>query len=372
VPTRLASANGPWPTATGKLSQTLRDSLLVLAPFVPVIGTGAILDRYQDLLGKHEAVKSLGDLAAALDHAGRAGLAATHPELRGLTQLQRVLPGFLRSQLRDRPALRAAVDQAHYELYGYLGTILFGKLQPGASPRKRAFGLAAGRAEYANLTAALAYGRQTGQPTSMIIGALADYLNQTQQHGASRQFLDDAIGACPDPATKAQQAELALVHNFAGRAALAQRRLEEATSHYEAEIQLREAADDRPALGVTYHQLGVIAQDQRRFPEAETRYREALDIKLVHGDRHGAASTYHQLGIVARDQRQFPAAETSYRKALDLYLESNDRDSALAAAARLRTMLTALDRTRDADLVAELAAAIENTPELAELRNPGR
>ena len=104
----------------GKLDPALQNSLLLLAPFTAVIGTGPILDALpRPAPAKHEAVQALGpvDLAAALDQAVTVGLAAPHPQLSYLVQVQPVLPYFLRSRLHDQPALHAAASQAHYQLY---------------------------------------------------------------------------------------------------------------------------------------------------------------------------------------------------------------------------------------------------------------
>ena len=314
----------------GKLDPALQDSLLLLAPFTAVIGTGPILDNYRDLLLQHDAVRALGtiDLAAALDQAVSVGLAAPHPELGHLVQVQPVLPYFLRGRLHDTPALAAAAGQAHYQLYTSLGATLEDMLTSRDSPQKRLTGQAATAAEYANLTTALDHGLHTGQPIIDIVAALDQYLDQAQQHDTRRQLLDDTITAYPPPATSDQQAELAHLHDLAGHTARAQHRLDDATAHYEAELRLRQAIGDRRSLGVIYHQLGNTTLDQRRFAEAEASYRQALDIKLEFGDRHGAASTYHQLGIIAQEQRRFAEAEASYRKALDIRLEFGDRHGA--------------------------------------------
>ena len=159
--------------------------------------------------------------------------------------------------------------------------------------------MAAARAEYANLTAALAYGLRTGQPISGLVVPLDEYLDQAQQHDTRRQLLDDAIAAYPEPATRQQQ------ENSPSCMTLPAIRSRPSTvsampdAHYETELQLRQAAGDRRSEAVTYHQLGAVAQEQRRFADAEASYRQALDIKLEFGDRHSAASTYHQLGRVA-------------------------------------------------------------------------
>ena len=107
----------------GKLDPALQASLLLLAPFTSVIPTGEILDAYREFLLQDQTIEGLGevDLAAALDQAITVGLAAPHPLLGYLVQVQPVLPYFLRSRLHSQPALLAATSQAHYLLYRELG-----------------------------------------------------------------------------------------------------------------------------------------------------------------------------------------------------------------------------------------------------------
>jgi tetratricopeptide (TPR) repeat protein len=313
----------------GKLDPALQDSLLLLAPFTSVI-PGRAMDIYRYLLLETAAVQELGpvDLPAALDQAVAVGLAAPHPQLDYLVQVQPVLPYFLRGRLHDRPALQAAASQAHYKLYYQLAKELGDMLRTPESPQHLATGQAATRAEYANLTTALAYGLSTGQPVDALIDALDTYLRQTQQHETRRQLLDDAIAAYPEPVSSFQQTELAFLHEFAGIAAVDQRRLDGARTHEEAAIRLLEAAGNRKRQGALYHVLGIIAQEQRRWDEAEASYRKALDIFLEYGDQPRAAVTYGELGVLAQERRRWDEAEASYRKALDIKLEYGDQPRA--------------------------------------------
>jgi tetratricopeptide (TPR) repeat protein len=343
----------------GKLDPALQNSLILLAPFTAVIPTGPFLDRYQELLREHDNIQALGriDLAAALDQAVSVGLAASHQRLSHLVQLQPVLPWFLRNRLHDQNAsLQAAVHQAHYQLYSdILGPALHSMMTSGGDPEQRLTGLAAAQADYANLRAALDHGLRTGQPISPLIEALDEYLDQAQQNQTRRQLLDDTIVAYPDPTSPDQQRELALLHNLAGHTAITQHRVDDAREHYQAELQLEQALNDRHSTARTYHQLGAVAQEQWRFAEAEAAYRQALDILLEFGDRHGAARTYHQLGWVAQEQRRFAEAEAAYRQALDIYAESDPR-SASATATQLGITLSHLGRHSEAAAVLLRAA----------------
>jgi tetratricopeptide (TPR) repeat protein/cellulose biosynthesis protein BcsQ len=335
----------------GKLDPAMQNSLLLLAPFTAVIGTGQILDRYQELLLQDEAVQRLGpiDLTSALGQAVSVGLAAPHPQIGYLVQVQPVLPYFLRNSLSAQPDVRAAAYQAHYELYATIGPQLHQMLISPDDPKLRAAGMAAARAEYANLTSALGHGLRTGQRITELIVVLDEYLDQAQQHDARRQLLDEVVAAYQDHASQSQQRELAVVHHLAGATAFTQRRFNDARAHYETELQLQQVTGDRSDEAVAYDMLGAVAQAQRRFEEAEASYRRALDLKLEFGDRHSAASTYQRLGTVAQAQRRFEEAEASYRRALDLKLEFGDRHSAASTYQRLGTVAEDQERFEEAE-----------------------
>jgi tetratricopeptide (TPR) repeat protein len=311
----------------GKLDPALQNSLLMLAPFTAVIPTGQTLDDYQGFLLADETVRDLGpiDLARAVAEATKVGLATPHPELRGWVQVQPVLPYFLRSRLRQQEHLRDATSQAHYRSYASFGPALQALLLSHGTPKGRALGQAATRAEYANLTSALTHGLETRQPIIPLIGPLEEYLDQTQQQTSRRQLLDNAIANYPELATKDQHSEFAQLHNLAGLLAFQQNRLDNAKAHHETELRQRKAADDRPGQGLTYNQLAMVGIRQRRFEEAEANCRQALDILLESGERRTAARAYHQLGMVAQEQRRFEEAEASYRKSLDIKLEFGER-----------------------------------------------
>ncbi len=335
----------------GKLNPALQNSLLMLAPFIAVIPPPQMLDAYRGFLLSDETIQALGpiDLAGAVGEAVKVGLASPHAHLLDWVQVQPVLPYFLRSRLQQHEYLREVTSQAHYQLYTRMGPQLHQLLISPGDPEQRATGQAATRAEYANLTAALTHGLETGQPINALIRPLEEYLDQAQQHTARRKLLDDAIASYPEPATPAQQEELAVLHNLAGNTALGQRRFDDAKAHHETELRLHEAANDRQAQGVTYHQLGIVAQQQRRFEDAEANYRKAIDLYLEFGDRHGAARTYHQLGMVAEDQRRFEDAEANYRKAIDLKLEFGDRHGAASTYHQLGIVAQQQRRFEDAE-----------------------
>jgi len=321
----------------GKLDPALQNSLVLLAPFTSVIGTGAILDRYRDRLLEHEAIRALGslDLAAALDQAVSVGLAAPHPLHDDLVQVQPVLPYFLRSRLHRQPVRQAAASQAHYLLHRELVRELADMLHTPGDPQRCLAGQAATRAEYANLTTAVDYGLRTGQPIDALIDALDTYLRQSRQHETRRQFLDDAIAAYPEPAGPDGQIELAFLHELAGGAALGQHRLDAAERHYQTAINLLEAGGNRKRQSALYHQLARIAQDQKQYDRAEASYCQALDIDLAYGDQSSTAITYHQLGVLAQDEKRYDQAETSYRKALDIFLAYDDQHNAASTYGQL-------------------------------------
>jgi tetratricopeptide (TPR) repeat protein len=317
----------------GKLNPALQASLLLLAPFTAVIPPGRMLESYRDFLLQDGSAGVTGeaDLNGAVAEAVRVGLAAPHPQLDGYVQVQPVFPYFLRSRLRDQPGLKDATTQAHYRLYARIGAQLQQLLTKAGDPRARAAGQTITRAEYANLTTALAWGLQASQPITDLIGPLEEYLDQAKQQIARRKLLEDAIASYPPAVSETQQRELADLHNLAGITAAEQHQLGEARAHHETQLQLLKAAADRRTQATAYHQLGIIAQKQRRFEEAEASYRQALDILLEFGDRYAAATAYYQLGTVAQEQRRFEDARTSYQQALDIYLESDPRQASIVA-----------------------------------------
>jgi tetratricopeptide (TPR) repeat protein len=321
----------------GQLDPALQNSLLLLAPFTSVIGTGRMLERYRDRLLEHEAVRALGsvDLAAALDQAVSVGLATPHPQHGDLVQVQPVLPYFLRSRLHHQPARQAAASQAHYLLYRDLVGELADMLHEPRDPRPRLAAQGAIRAEYANLTTALDYGLRTGQPVEALIDALDTYLRQSRQHETRRQLLDDAIAAYLEPTGPDGQIELAFLHEFAGGAALGQHRLDAAEAHFKTAISLLDAAGNRKRQSALYHQLARIAHDQKQYDQAEASYCRALDIDLAYGDQSSTAITHHQLGVLAQDEKRYDQAEASYRKALDIFLAYGDQHSAASTYGQL-------------------------------------
>ncbi|GIE86111.1 tetratricopeptide repeat protein [Actinoplanes regularis] len=312
----------------GKLDPALQQSLLLLAPFTATIPVPMLIN-YMAALRAELGNSNLDgvDLAAAVAELRRVGLAADHPLFPAFVQVVPVLPFFLRNRMRDRPDLASATEQAHYQLYIDLGLALHQMLR-GTDRQQRAAGQAGVAAEYANLTAALSHAQRTTQPVKPLIFALEEFLDQTQQHHARRQLLDNAIDRHPSSNDPDQQAELASLHNLAGNTALDQHRLDDAYRHHQTELAIKQAIGLRRQQGPTYHQLGMLAQEQRRFEQAEQHYRQALDIYLEFDDRHYTAGTYHQLGMVAQEQRRFEQAEQHYRQALDIYLEFDDRHSA--------------------------------------------
>jgi tetratricopeptide (TPR) repeat protein len=314
----------------GRLDESLQNSLLLLAPFTSHIATGALLDHYQELLLQDEAVQALGqvDLTAALGQAISVGLAEEHSQFANMVQVQPVLPYFLQSRLHGQPALRAATDQAHYLLYCQLAPELYRMLMARADPQLRAIGLAATKAEYANITAALAFGLRTNQRIIPLARVLGQYLDQSQQQATRLRFLLEAIVLYGVPATQERKAELTELHFLAGIAAYDQHNMDEAAEHLQAALRLSEERGDRLDAAHIHHELGMVAAMQRNFKEAEAYYRESLEIKLEFGDKHNAAQAYLQLGIAALEQNHYDEAEASQREALKIFEELGDRRSA--------------------------------------------
>ena len=314
----------------GKLDPALQAALLLLAPFTNVIPTGPALGYYHDLLLQDASIQAMNpdSLDAAISEAVRVGLATPHPKIKNMVHVQPVLPYFLRARLRQQDHLLAAITEAHYQHYNAIGPGLGQLLISRDDPQARATGQATTRAEYANLTAALNHGLETGQLIMILIRLLEEYLDQTKQQLARRKLLDDVLARYSKPASLLQAIELAMVHRLAGITALEQFRLEDARAHHETELRLLQGAEERQEQGFTYHQLGTVAYKQRKFAEAEAAYRQALDIQLEFGDRQHAGGTYNSLGVIAAEQERFTRAEAWYRRAVDTRLELGERYSA--------------------------------------------
>jgi tetratricopeptide (TPR) repeat protein len=311
----------------GKLDESLQNSLLLLAPFTSVIMTGPALGYYQELLPQEEAVRALGeiDLAAALSQAIAVGLAAPHPHITSMVQVQPVLPYFLRSRLRDLPELRSAIEHTHYLLCCQIGRSIHAGLISGGNAQQRISSLAVCREEYANLTAALSYALQNGHPVTGLIAPLDEYLDQAQLQETRRNLLAETIANYPSPTTEDQRRELAELHDLAGSTAITQYRFEDAKKHYELALALEQALGNRRGQGITYHQLGLVAQGQRQYDQAVQNYRKALKIKLEFADRLSAGNTYGQLGQIAIIQDRMEEADKDYRQALEIFLEFGDQ-----------------------------------------------
>jgi tetratricopeptide (TPR) repeat protein len=335
----------------GKLDLAMQTALQLLAPFTAVIPIGPLLEEYREDLLKDKSVQALGqiNLAAALDQAIALGLASPHPQLRYLVQVQPILPWFLRNRLQADPALRAATFQAHYQYYRRASVTFREMIQTQDNPLERAHIRLGIRAEYANCVAALMHGLTTGQRITSIALMLDAYLIQVNQHEARRKLFDTAINSYPRPANQDQQGGLATLHNLAGRAAYSQGRLDDALSHFESELQLWKAADDRNAQGVTYHHLGMVAHGQQRHDDAEACYQEAIGIHQQFGDQESTAQSYLQLGHIALEHRRYAEAKGNYQKALNIWQAFGKRVDVAHARYQLGRLAQEIRRYAEAE-----------------------
>jgi tetratricopeptide (TPR) repeat protein len=216
-------------------------------------------------------------------------------------------------------------SQDHYLLYREVGSRLHSMLTSWGDPQRRAAGQADARAHFGDLYKALTHALETGQSINGIVDALDEYLDQIQQHKMRSVLLETAIACLPTPSSREQQEELAKLHDCAGGAAIQQHHFDDARRHYETELQLDQAMDDRRAQGVDYHQLGMVAEEQRNFDEAKINYRKALEIRKEFDDQHGIASTYEGIGRLADKKHELTEAESNFRKALGLFVELGDK-----------------------------------------------
>jgi tetratricopeptide (TPR) repeat protein len=91
-----------------------------------------------------------------------------------------------------------------------------------------------------------------------------------------------------------------------GQSRLAQRRFEEARSHFEAAARLR------PASGEPHYLLGLVARVQHRLAEAEREFRDAIRLDPTN------AKSYGNLGLVLMDRGLAHEAKPFLQRALEL------------------------------------------------------
>ena len=310
-----------------RMDPATQNALLAFAPFTAVVPLA--LDRYAELLAEHEGLVAVGplDLAAALHEAVRVGLATVDPTIPTHLRVQPLLPYFLRNRLRSEPGVDVALAQTHHDLYADLGPELY-RLLTSRNAMERTLGQDLTRAEYANLTTALAHAVATGAGVMALLNPVEEYLRQTTEQHARGESLDSLIKALGDAPGQDHRDEIAQLHRLAGISAQENHRLGDARQHHEASLDLFTQLADRLGQGTARHNLGVVAQEQRHFEEAEDHYRRALQLKLEFGEREGLAATYHQLGNVAQLQGRFEDAEGHYREVLKIKLELRDRHGA--------------------------------------------
>ena len=335
-----------------KLSPAIQNSLILLAPFTSVTGTGEILVRYQRLLDTAQAVHALGsfDLLSALEHAIDVGLAIDYPdrELVKHVQLHPILPLFLRDLLHDRQDILAAASDAHYGVCSDLAFTWLTIIE-SEDKQRQASVLPPIRAWYNDLISALNYGLRTRQPVIILIMLLDYYLNNTQQQAARIRVIKNTISRYQQPTSNEDVYELAALNFHAGTASLDQERFDDAKVYYETALQLQQRLDESHDEAKIYHQLGIVAFEQGRFADAEISYRKALSLRLESGDERATAATYHELGVVAQEMRRFDEAEAEYQKALDLKLRLGDYASAASTYNQLGAVAFWLQRYGEAD-----------------------
>jgi tetratricopeptide (TPR) repeat protein len=315
----------------GKLDPIVQNSLLLLAPFTGVIPLGPPLDGYQDAISADPAVQRLGtiDLAAAVKHTVRVGLAGPYPRHTGFVQVQPLLPYFLRGKLRDSQELRRATDGWHYGLYLNQSDGAIDMLDAQDDPDRRLDGLAIVRAEYANFKAALDYGLREGGRIGPIVEVLEEYLDQSEQPTARRALIDDAIAAHVTPRNRRQVAGLASLHGLASVIALQEHRLADARRHCDTSLPLYQAlyqaSGSTKELYAALRQLSQVAHREGDLSSAREASEEALRLATQAADKAKMASCRLALADVATDEEEFGAAKSHYQEAITIYTELGQR-----------------------------------------------
>mgnify|MGYP002401668668 CR=1 FL=1 len=105
-------------------------------------------------------------------------------------------------------------------------------------------------------------------------------------------------------------------------------------------LAMRRKIGDRRSIALSLNNLGLVHQDSGNFKGALEAFEQALRIRRDIGDLVGVAITLNNLGTVAQDMRDDAKALTLFREAYDVAKETGDRN-------RIALLLTNLGETHN-------------------------
>ena len=313
------------------LDPTAQRALVAVSLFHGVTDA-VVLGALSQVPGVPEHFRGLAaeDWAGMLKRAAGVGLLS--PLGAGMYRIHPALPAYLVSRWRgDEPSSydtqRAACDQALLAAYAAFGNWLQREIDEGDAEHATAV---IGQ-QRRTLGALLGYALDNGlwRRAQAIAQPLNDYWNTRglveEARGwvdRARLALEAADGTPPPPDTEAGALWLFLVVAQANREVDAHS-LDQAERTYREILEIRwhqsESPQQRKALAVAYHQLGMVAQTRGQYDVAEDWYRKSLALKEDLTDRPGIARTLFQLGVAALERGRYEAAEDWFRNALTIF-----------------------------------------------------
>jgi len=194
--------------------------------------------------------------------------------------------------------------------------------------------------EQSNLRAALAWGRERGDPpfSVRLAGALWRFWYMRGQYKEGQEQLSAALANAErelpgeksiaqkeDSATRMPRAALARAYYGAGVLARTQGDFVAATRFLDRSLALYRRLEDKIGIANALNVAGIVAHDQGDYARAGVLYRESLAACREMGDQPGILLALNNLGNLAREQADYGAARALFAESLGLGRETGDR-----------------------------------------------
>ena len=223
--------------------------------------------------------------------------------------------GYARQRLRGTPD-EDPVRQAHLSYYADFAEQAAARLETYPAELDRL------DVELPNLRRAVEHAHASASPRHAlrIAAALDRYAYVRGHYHEIRQWLDEAIAACPD--APAQLRAKALLGG--GRLALLQCDYGPALDQGEAALRLYRELGDARGIASGLQVLGSVAREQGRYVRAVELHTESLAVADAAGDRWAEASAHGYLAFTSWLVRDFATAEAQANTALDMFRAIGD------------------------------------------------